>query len=271
MSKSILYRLRATIISPAMLISVLLGLVVLLKFHIIHYFWYCAEYGAISFSEMGGSYLNEISFMHSVSGFDLFAPILAVLPATTLFCEDYNSGYIKSILGRTEKRRYITETIFCSSIAGGLAMFIPTLISNALMVICFQPNSVGIKLGYEDFLDEGIFANIQYVWGGLVVVIILTVLSFLFGAVWSNIGLCISAFIPNKYIALAFPFVLYFSSHLILYRLGESALLFSPVNMIMPNAAVIPSLSYPFVYQGVLLLLTVWLFKQAVQRRLQDV
>lgn len=78
------------------------------------------------------------------------------------------------------------------------------------MVICFEPNTLENNLGYQTFLDEGIFANIQFIWGGLLVVFLLLLLSFLFGAVWSNIGLCISAFIPNKYIALATPFALYF-------------------------------------------------------------
>ena len=137
-----------------MLISVLLGLGILLKFHIVHYISYCIRFEPVSFSDVGSTYLNEIAQMHAASGFDLFAPILAVLPATTLFCEDYNSGYIKSILWRTEKRRYIFETVLCSSVAGGLAVFLPTFIANMLIVISFQQNTVETKLGYENFLDE---------------------------------------------------------------------------------------------------------------------
>lgn len=270
MSKSISIRLRAAIFSPAMLVSITIGLFLMLKFHIARWISYSLQYGATSFSDMGSTYLNEISFIHAISGFDLFAPILAVLPATTLFCDDYNSGYIKSILSRTERKQYINETYLCSSIAGGLAVFIPTFIVNLLMIVSFKPNTLENNLGYETFLDEGIFANIQFIWGGLLVAIILTLLSFLFGSVWSNVGLCISAFMPNKYVALAAPFVLYFSSHLILYRLG-SVLVFSPVNMIMPNADFLPNLSYPFIYQGVFIIFTFLLFKQAAQRRIRDV
>ena len=118
MKTSLSIRLRAAIFSPAMLISVLLGLILLLKFHITHYIWYYIKYGAINFSDMGTTFLNEIFVTDATSGFGLFAPILAVLPATTLFCDDYNSGYIKPILSRIEKKRYIKETIFCSTIAG---------------------------------------------------------------------------------------------------------------------------------------------------------
>jgi len=61
---------------------------------------------------MGTTFLNEIFVTDATSGFGLFAPILAVLPATTLFCDDYNSGYIKPILSRIEKKRYIKEKLF---------------------------------------------------------------------------------------------------------------------------------------------------------------
>lgn len=36
------------------------------------------------------------------------------------------------------------------------------------MVICFEPNTLENNLGYQTFLDEGIFANIQFIWGGFV-------------------------------------------------------------------------------------------------------
>ena len=74
--------------------------------------WYYIKYGAINFSDMGTTFLNEIFVTDATSGFGLFAPILAVLPATTLFCDDYNSGYIKPILSRIEKKRYIKEKLF---------------------------------------------------------------------------------------------------------------------------------------------------------------
>lgn len=270
MKTSLSIRLRAAIFSPAMLISVLLGLILLLKFHISNYIWYYIKYGAINFSDIGSTFLNEIFVTDATSGFGLFAPILAVLPATTLFCDDYNSGYIKPILSRIEKKRYIKETVFCSTIAGGLAVFVPTFLTDFLMVICFKPNTLENNLGYQTFLDEGIFANIQFIWGGLLVVFLLLLLSFLFGAVWSNIGLCISAFIPNKYVALATPFALYFSLHLILYKTG-SLLLFSPVNMLTAFSDFLPCLPYPFIYQGILLTAATCIFWWGVKRRLKDV
>ena len=101
-------------------------------------------------------------------------------------------------------------------------------------------------------------------------VILLLVLAFLFGAVWSNVGLCISAFIPNRYIALAAPFALYFVTHLIFYRIGF-LLVLSPVNMLMPATTFIPNISYPFIYQAVLFVVVVLIFDRSIRGRLNDV
>jgi hypothetical protein len=86
-----------------MLVSICIGIFLLTWNHVFNLVIYNLSVGSLSFKEMGSIFLDDIYNSHARSGFDLFAPILAVLPATTLFCEDYNSGYIKSILSRAEK------------------------------------------------------------------------------------------------------------------------------------------------------------------------
>ncbi len=271
MSKSLRVRLKETIFSSSMYASVLIGLFLLMWSFIFNLVIYNLSVGPLTIKEMASTFLNDIYVSHARSGFDLFAPILAVLPATTLFCEDYNSGYIKAILFRTNKRKYSYETLLCSSIAGGLAVLLPSLISSLFFVIIGEPNlAENLRHGYSTIFDESFFASIQFVWGGGLVVIILLVLAFIFGAVWSNIGLCISAVIPNRYIALAAPFALYFAIHLLLYRIN-SLLFLSPVNMLMPIVNFLPNIIYPFAYQGVLLFITFVLFPKFVGRRCENV
>lgn len=271
MSKSLGVRLKGTIFSSSMYASVLIGLFLLTWNFIFNLIIYNLSVGPLTITEMASTFLNDIYDSHARSGFDLFAPILAVLPATTLFCEDYNSGYIKAILFRTNKQKYCCETLLCSSIAGGLAVFLPSLISSLFFVIIGKPNlAEDLCPGYSTIFDESFFAPIQFVWGGGLIVIILLVLAFIFGAVWSNIGLCISALIPNRYITLAAPFVLYFAMHLIFYR-TNSLLFLSPVNMLMPIVDFLPNMIYPFAYQGVLLLITFVLFSKLVGRRCENV
>lgn len=271
MSRSLQVRLKAAILSPAMLISVCIGVFMLTWQHTFNTIIYNLSIGPVSLKEMGYIYLDDIYGSHALSGFDLFAPILAVLPATTLFCEDYNSGYIKSILNRVEKKRYIRETVFCSSIAGGLAIFLPSLITSIFYIVNGKPNTAeNAGINYFTVFDETVYSQLQFVWGGLLMVILLLVLAFMFGAVWSNVGLCISTFIPNRYIALAAPFALYFITHLIFYRIGF-LLVFSPVNMLMPATTFIPSMSYPFIYQILLFVVIAFIFDRSIKGRLNDV
>lgn len=254
-----------------MLISVCIGVFMLTWQHIFNLIIYNLSIGPVTLKEMGSIYLDDIYGSHALSGFDLFAPILAVLPAATLFCEDYNSGYIKSILNRVEKKRYIQEIAICSSVSGGFAVFLPSLITSIFYIVNGKPNTPeNAGINYFTVFDETVYSQLQFVWDGLLMVILLLVLAFLFGAVWSNIGLCISAFIPNRYIALAAPFALYFITHLVFYRIGF-LLVLSPVNMLMPATIFIPNMSYPFVYQIVLFVVVVLIFDRSIRGRLNDV
>lgn len=273
MSKSLGKRLKVCIFSPAMLVSVFVGVWFLTWNRVANLISYNAEYNAaVTFRDLGSVFLDDIATSHSLSGYDLFAPILAVLPAAALFCDDYNSGYIKSILSRVEKRRYIRETLLCSSIAGGLAIFLPCFLSGLFYLVngkLTSPENLD-RWGYCTSFDETVYTSMQYVWGGLLLALLLMALAFLFGAIWSNVGLLVSVLFPNKYLTLAAPFALYFSVHLIFYRIGF-LLVFSPVNMLMPNTTFIPFALYPLLYELLLLGAICILISWFIRRRLWDV
>lgn len=271
MSGSLTVRLRASIFSARMLASILIGIVMLTWYFIKNFALYNAYIGPLSLSEWDDIYLNSIIQSHTRSGFDLFAPILAVLPASTLYCDDYSSGYIKNILLRRQRKQYAREILLCSAIAGGLAVFFPCLITSLFYMAIGAPNlKQNVINGATSLLEETIFSEIQFINGGLQVVLYLLLQAFLFGAAWSNIGLCISVYAPNRYITLVSPFACYFACHLLLYR-TKIFLLFSPVNMLTPDAAFIPNMLFPVAYQVVLLLASKEIFLPSIHKRLQDV
>ena len=250
-----------------MLASILIGIIMLSWQNIFNYVSYYSKYDTLP--EKGGMFLEGVYTSHSHSGYDMFAPIFAVLPATILFCDDYNSGYLKNILSRVKKKKYIKESVICSSISGGLAIFIPTCINIIIHLFIEDKNILELK-HFSNILDDTIFANIQYIWEGLLVAILILILSFLFGAIWSNIGLIISAINPNRYVALATPFAIYFAVHIILDRIGNLIFL-SPMNMILPFEKFIPNIYYPFLYEIILLIATYIIFYFLGKRRLNDV
>ncbi len=260
-----------TIFSSSMMLSVLIGLLLLTRFRIQNFVSYNLNYGPLALKEMGAIFLDDIYMAHTRNGFSLFSPILAVIPATTIFCEDYNSGYIKSILSRVEKKQYIKETYICSTISGGLSIFLPCLLTDIFMLVNGKLNTKENMIqGYSTVFDETVYSNMQYVWGGILLAVLLLILSFLFGAFWSNVGLLVSAIVPNKYMALAMPFSIYFAIHLLFYK-SNVLLIFSPANMLMPSSTFIPYKAYPFLYQIVLLGAVSFLYKKVMKRRLEDV
>lgn len=271
MSKSLCFRLRSSIFSWAMLASIGVGIFLLLWNQIYYWILYCISYEPIPLSATCTTFLDSIYRASDLGGFSIFAVILAVLPASTIFCEDYNSGYCKAILNRIERKRYLQEIMLCSGISGGLAVFLPTLFSDIVWIINGKPNT-GEPIGIDYFtvFDETVYGKLQFVWSGLFLVLFLLLLAFLFGASWSVIGLCVSALIPNRYITLAAPFALFFGAHLILYRLGKP-LLFSPANILMPAADFIPFPAFPLLYQFGMLALASVLCWKLLERRLRDV
>lgn len=82
-------------------------------------------------------------------------------------------------------------------------------------------------------------------------------------------GLAVSAFIPNKYAALAAPFMIYFALSTAL-SLTDESLVFSPINMLYPNYSQIPSIAFCFIYQLILISMSAVIFIIRAYRRLKD-
>ena len=75
---------------------------------------------------------------------------------------------------------------------------------------------------------------------------VIILLAFLFGVVWGVIGTALSAAVPNRYVALCGPFVLFFLMHLVASALQKEK--FSPTNTILPD--ILPSLVFLFLFQA---------------------
>lgn len=265
MSTSLTFRLKTKIFSLNTLLCTLVGLVLLMWFSVTNWFQYNRLIGEATFSQMCSDFVNEVRVAHSRSGFDLFAPIFAVLPCATIFCDDYNSGYIKSILCRSNKRKYIANCIICCSISGGIAVLLPDLLCSGIFMLVAEPH---LPNAYGSSFD--LYSSIEFIGGGRLMILVFLFFSFLFGVVWANIGLCISAYAPNKFIALAAPFALYYGANLILQR-TEYLEILSPVNMIQPTYGGLPNLLFPIAYQLALLCGAIILFCKRINRRLQNV
>lgn len=267
MKKSLSLKLCQVIFSWRLIVITVVGLLILIWYSIANWIQINNFLTGITYGEVCGDFLDAIYDAHARTGFSLFAPVFAVIPSVTLFCDDYNSGYLKSVLFRSNIERYIRENILTSTISGGLAVFLPEFICSLIFIIVGEPH---VPSQYSSYLDATVFADLQYVGNGYLVLCFYLFFAFLFGAVWANIGMCISAFIPNRYVALSAPFAIYYGVHLLLNR-SVTFSMFSPANMVQPTSKLLPNIAFPVAYQLTLLLLAIVLFANKLKRRVENV
>lgn len=255
--------LKRTTISFGMLLAILIGLVLLIE----------PVTSSISLAFRTDAlakdnYLNFIFSSMALGGFLIFTPVITVLPGVITFCDEYNTGYVKYILVRKRVNHYLRNRYMANGLAGGIATALPLVLMTLLSLIVCQPYTADdLNSGRLSPFHQTIFADVEMVWGGLLCVLIIILLAFVFGVVWSTIGLSISILLPNRYVALCAPFVLFYALHIFFNALQLPQ--FSPVNTIMPD--ILPSFWFLAIYQAVLLVASTLLYCFAAKRRLTNV
>ena len=205
-------------------------------------------------------YLYYINGIHTLGTFDLFAPAIAAIPCGASFYNDYGSGFCKFILPRTSRLKYLLVKTFTCGITGGLALFMPNFLFFGFLLLFGNPHSSELNLLQGSVLSSLEHAN---------VILVLLLLAFLFGAGWALMGLAVSVFIPNKFAAAASPFMIYFALSTAL-SLDDSCFIFSPMNMLYPNALAIPSITFCVIYLLVLIVISAAVFILRAYRRLKN-
>ncbi len=254
--KKILLELKRYIFSPLFAVTVSVALVVMIY---------------PVFDELKEIFVNPqselyyISKVHTFGSFDLFAPVIAAIPCSVAFYNDFGTGFCKFILTRTNRIKYLLSKAFVCGVTGGLSVFLPNFVFFIFLRIFGKVHSSDMYT----FFKNSVLESIEYANSGLNVIIILLLLSFLFGTAWSLVGLAASAFVPNKYSALTAPFMIYFALSTIL-SLTDEFLVFSPINMLYPNYSQIPSIAFCFIYQLLLIVVSMMLFIIRAYGRLKN-
>ena len=130
----------------------------------------------------------------------LCVPILAALPYTSAFVDDYKSGYLKEYLPRSGRRRYITGKVAATAVSGALVMFIGIIIAYVLFALVFTPMEQVPDEQMTQMMQPHFFADI--LGRGFVFA--------LCGALWSLVGAMLAAVTMSKYMAYASPFIIYY-------------------------------------------------------------
>lgn len=142
-------------------------------------------------------------------------PILAALPYAAVFVKESKCGYIKECLPRTGVRNYIRGKILATGISGGLVLFAGIILVYIVFALIFTPMEIAPQQVDSAAIDKAMALSsdmqgqvaqptmFQEIMGRGVVF-------FLSGFFWSLIGALFAALTMNRYMAYAFPFILYY-------------------------------------------------------------
>ena len=143
----------------------------------------------------------------AASGFGPFAAVFPVLAYGTSFCEEYQSGYYRMIFSRMSPVRFGRIRICSVALSGGVMLAVPIASACIMAYILGVP---GVPQGSDEgLLDGTIMLTYIVKYGDWYIAVGKTVLGFLFGCVWALMGFLFAVWIPNRYVALIAPFVLY--------------------------------------------------------------
>ena len=171
----------------------------------------------------GSPYYAIVNILAS-SGFTVFLPVFPVLGYAARFCGEYESGYYRLILARMKPKRFARIRIISVALSGGVIVALPYLLVCLWAVYLESPgvadaNSLGLDAWGVNVLRvetniEMVVIGQTYGLGAMVAVKVL--LGFLFGAAWALVGLAFAVWMPNKYVSLIAPFVLYESLYILM-------------------------------------------------------
>ncbi|MDE7274490.1 MAG: hypothetical protein K2N95_15795 [Lachnospiraceae bacterium] len=190
-------------------------------------------YNYVTESLHSGSPYYAIVNILAVSGFTAFLPVFPVLGYASDFCGEYESGYYRLILARMKPREFARVRIISVALSGGAIVAIPYLLVCLVAVYLEAPgiadaNSFGLDASGVNVIRmdadiEMVVIGQTYGIGALVAVKVL--LGFLFGVAWALVGLAFAVWMPNKYVSLIAPFVLYQSLYILAPKILSPALL----------------------------------------------
>ncbi len=140
--------------------------------------------------------------------FYLLLPFFSSLAYSWSLHSEIKSGYIKHVVTRTNRRNYFLSKFTAVFIAGGLVIFIP-LIINIIAVSSFIP-AVKPDVFYDIYYDmtpAKAFSQIFFEYP-VVFVGIRLISAFVFGGLFAVLGMSSTFFIKNRFVVVAFPFLL---------------------------------------------------------------
>lgn len=133
-------------------------------------------------------------------------PLLASLAYSDAYAEDFNTGLIKGILTKVEKKKYLLTRFFVNFAIGGCVATLPLFINFLGQMAAYPLIDNNYYFGMVLVTKNSFWPDLFYHHAMLYVVVRL-ILLFLFGGMLASLSLALSTVVKNRYIVLVFPFL----------------------------------------------------------------
>lgn len=153
--------------------------------------------------------------------YSLIFPLLASLAFSDTYAEDYNSGLIKGILTKVEKKKYLITRYFVNFFIGGFIAALPLIVNYLGSMTAFPLIENNYFFGMTPVVSTSYWPELFY-RSPLLYIIIRILFIFLLGGMLSSIGIALSTMVKNRYIVLVFPFLLFMGLDVLMPAIGEA-------------------------------------------------
>ena len=137
----------------------------------------------------------------------LIFPLLATLIYSDAYAEDFNTGLIKNILTRIEKKSYLAKRFVMNFLMGGGMAIVPLLINFLAQMLAYPLIENNYFFGMVLVTENSFWPDLFY-QNPMAYVIVRLFLLFLLGGTISSTGLAFSTMFKNRYIIVILPFLL---------------------------------------------------------------
>lgn len=155
----------------------------------------CVHYFIFNSFSFGGVFMNY------------FSCLLAAVPYAANYSLEKQGGMVIYKISRCGGKNYAFSKLLTASLSGGAVMLLGGLIfifalSTYLPLV--TPNELLTHQVFPYFKELSSGSGLSYF-------IIILYLASLSGALWASVGMCISAYLPNPYVAVCSPMIIRFS------------------------------------------------------------
>lgn len=147
----------------------------------------------------------------------------------TAFLNDYHSNYYRNCVLRSGKLSYTLSKYLSCVITGGLTLALGLVIFILILKTRFPLVAVDSGCLEQYIRSSDLIFTGKLLEGGHYVgfFAVQTMLAFLFGALWSAVGICLSVFITDKYVASFSPYIIWYTSRHILSGMFRTEVVFN--------------------------------------------